>query len=197
MEFGVHLPLLAFRGQAFSLSRLVDYAETAEQLGFTTLCANDHLTFSRPWLDSVTALAAILTKTRHMTLMTTVALPVVRGPIPLAKSFAALDVLSGGRLIAGVGPGSLPQDYALVGSAFEERWKRFDEAIQLLRSLLQHDVPPFRGQFYAGDSTRLKPFPVHEQGVPMWIGSWGSEAGLRRVDRLGDGWLASDYNVTT
>ena len=196
MEFGVHLPLLAFRGQAFSLSRLVDYAETAEQLGFTTLCANDHLTFSRPWLDSVTALAAILTKTRHMTLMTTVALPVVRGPIPLAKSFAALDVLSGGRLIAGVGPGSLPQDYALVGIAFEERWKHFDEAIQLLRSLLQREAPPFRGQFYTGDTTRLEPFPVQEPGVPIWIGSWGSEAGLRRVARLGDGWLASAYHVT-
>ena len=196
MEFGVHLPLVAFRGQAFSLSQLVDYAETAEQLGFTTLCANDHLIASRPWLDSVTALAAILTKTRHMTLMTTVALPVVRGPIPLAKSLAALDVLSGGHLIAGVGPGSSPQDYALVGIAFEERWKRFDEAIRLLRSLLQRDAPPFRGQFYAGDTTRLEPFPVQEPGVPIWIGSWGSEAGLRRVARLGDGWLASAYHVT-
>ena len=196
MEFGVHLPLLAFRRQAFSLSRLLDYAETMEQLGFTTLCANDHLTFSRPWLDSLTALAAVLTKTRHMTLMTTVALPVVRGPIPLAKSLAALDVLSGGRLIAGVGPGSLPQDYALVGMAFEERWKRFDEAIQLLRSLLQRDAPPFRGQFYAQASTLLEPFPTQEPGVPIWIGSWGSEAGLRRVAHLGDGWLASAYHVT-
>jgi alkanesulfonate monooxygenase SsuD/methylene tetrahydromethanopterin reductase-like flavin-dependent oxidoreductase (luciferase family) len=196
MEFGVHLPLLAFRGQSFSLSRLVDYAETAERLGFTTLCANDHLTFSRPWLDSVTALASILTKTRHMTLMTTVALPVVRGPVPLAKSLAALDVLSGGHLIAGVGPGSSPQDYALVGIAFEERWKRFDEAIQLLRSLLQREVPPFRGQFYASEATRLEPFPVQEPGVPIWIGSWGSEAGLRRVARLGEGWLASAYHVT-
>ncbi len=196
MEFGVHLPLLAFRGQAFSLSRLVEYAEAAEQLGFTTLCANDHLTFSRPWLDSLTALASILTKARHMTLMTTVALPVVRGPVPLAKSLAALDVLSGGRLIAGVGPGSLPQDYALVGIAFEERWKRFDEAIQLLRRLLQRDAPPFRGRFYAEASTSLEPFPSQELGVPMWIGSWGSEAGLRRVARLGDGWLASAYHIT-
>jgi probable F420-dependent oxidoreductase len=196
MEFGVHLPLLAFRGQAFSLSQLVDYAETAERLGFTTLCANDHLIASRPWLDSVTALAAVLTKTRHMTLMTTVALPVVRGPMPLAKSLAALDVLSGGHLIAGVGPGSSPQDYALVGIAFEERWKRFDEAIQLLRSLLRRDAPPFSGQFYAGDTTGLEPFPVQEPGVPIWIGSWGSEAGLRRVARLGDGWLASAYHVT-
>ena len=196
MEFGVHLPLLAFRGQAFSLSRLVDYAETADQLGFTTLCANDHLIASRPWLDSLTALASLLTKTPHMKLMTTVALPVVRGPFPLAKSLAALDVLSGGHLIAGVGPGSSPQDYALAGIAFEERWKRFEEAIQLLRSLLQREVPPFRGQFYAGDTTRLEPFPVQESGVPIWIGSWGSEAGLRRVARLGDGWLASAYHVT-
>ena len=196
MEFGVHLPLIAFRGQDFSLSRLVDYAETAEQLGFTTLCANDHLTFSRPWLDSITALAAVLTKTPRMTLMTTVALPVVRGPVPLAKSLAALDVLSGGHLIAGVGPGSLPQDYALAGIAFEERWKRFEEAIQLLRSLLQRDAPPFSSLFYAPPATPLEPFPVQEPGVPIWIGSWGSEAGLRRVARLGDGWLASAYHVT-
>jgi alkanesulfonate monooxygenase SsuD/methylene tetrahydromethanopterin reductase-like flavin-dependent oxidoreductase (luciferase family) len=197
MEFGVHLPLLAFRGQAFSLSRLVDYAETADQLGFTTLCANDHLITSRPWLDSLTALASILTKTPHMTLMTTVALPVVRGPVPLAKSLAALDVLSGGHLIAGVGPGSSPQDYALAAIAFEERWKRFDESIQLLRSLLQREVPPFQGQFYAGDTIRLEPFPMQEPGVPLWIGSWGSEAGLRRVARLGDGWLASAYHITS
>jgi alkanesulfonate monooxygenase SsuD/methylene tetrahydromethanopterin reductase-like flavin-dependent oxidoreductase (luciferase family) len=196
MEFGVHLPLVAFRGQAFSLSRLLDYAETAEQLGFSTLCANDHLTFSRPWLDSLTALASILSKTHHMTLMTTVALPVVRGPIPLAKSLAALDVLSGGHLIAGVGPGSSPQDYTLVGIAFEERWKRFDEAIQLLRRLLKQDTQPFSGQFYAEASTPLEPFPAQEPGVPIWIGSWGSEAGLRRVARLGDGWIASAYHVT-
>src|SRR2546430_6401582 len=126
MEFGVHLPLLAFRGQAFSLSRLVDYAETAERLGFTTLCANDHLMATRPWLDSMTALAAILTKTPRMTLMTTVALLVVRGPVPLAKSLAALDVLSGGRLIAGVGPVFFHQDYALVVIPFDQRWNLSD-----------------------------------------------------------------------
>ena len=51
----------------------------------------------------------------------------LRGPILLAKALTALDVLSGGRLIAGVDPGSLPQDYALVGIAFEERWTHFDE----------------------------------------------------------------------
>src|SRR5437660_4934243 len=111
MEFGVHLPLLAFRGQAFSLSRLVDYAETAERLGFTTLCANDHLIYSRPWLDNLIALASVLTRTHRITLMTTAALPVVRGPAPLAKALAALEVLSGGRLVVGVSPGSSTRDY--------------------------------------------------------------------------------------
>jgi hypothetical protein len=121
---------------------------------------------------------------------------IARHLLSLAKSLAALDVLSGGHLIAGVGPGSSPQDYALVGIAFEERWKRFDEAIQLLRRLLKQDMPPFSGQFYAEASTPLEPFPAQEPGVPIWIGSWGSEAGLRRVARLGDGWLASAYHVT-
>src|SRR6059058_3212538 len=95
MEFGVHLPTMAFGEHSFSLADLVSSAETAERLGFTTLCANDHLIYSRPWLDSLIALASTLTCTHRITLMTTAALPVVRGPAPLAKALAALDLLSG------------------------------------------------------------------------------------------------------
>ena len=171
MEFGAHLPLVTFRGQAFSLSCLVDSAETAEQLGFTTLCADDHLIFSRPWLASLTALAAVLTKTHHMALMTTAARPRGTRTRSAGKVPGRLDVLSGGRLIAGVGPGSLPQDYALAGIAFEERWKRFEEAIKLLRRLLQRHAPLFSGQFYAEASAPLEPVPTQEPGVPIWIGS--------------------------
>src|SRR6266571_7225639 len=195
MEFGVHLPIMAFGEHPFSLADLVSSAETAERLGFTTLCANDHLIYSRPFLDGLIALASILTCTHRISLMTTAALPVVRGPAPLAKALAALDVLSGGRLVVGVSPGSSAHDYALAGIAFEERWKRFDEAVQLLRCLLCPDAPPFSGQFYAWEMTRLEPFPVQESGPPIWIGSWGSDAGLRRVARLGDGWLASAFNT--
>ena len=204
MEFGAHLPLIGFHGPSFSLPRLLDYTETVERLGFTTLCVNDHLIATRPWLDSLTALASVIAHTHHLKLMTTLVLPVVRGPIPLAKALAALDVLSGGRLVVGAGPGSLPQDYTLVDIAFEERWKRFDEVVQLLRSLLRPGAPPFHGQFYASAIARLEapvmaslePFPAQEAGPPIWIGSWGSDAGLRRVARLGDGWLASAYNAT-
>jgi probable F420-dependent oxidoreductase len=195
MDYGAHLPLIATDGRSWSLRRLLEYAETAERLGFAALSANDHLLFSRPWLDGPTALAAVLSASGRMDLMTTVALPVVRGPVPLAKSLAAIDILSGGRLIAGVGPGSSAWDYDAVGIPFDERWKRLDEAVRALRALWSKDDPPFKGEFYATEGVALEPYPAQRPGPPIWIGSWGSEAGLRRTARLGDGWLASAYNT--
>src|SRR5258708_9732983 len=195
MEFGVHLPTMAFEENTFSLAALVRSAETAERLGFTTLCANDHLIYSRPWLDNLIALASVLTSTHRITLMTTAALPVVRRPAPLAKTLAALDVLSGGLLVVAVSPGSSGRSYPLAGIAFEERWKRVDQAVQLLRCLLCPDAPPFSGHFYAWERTRLEPLPVQESGPPIWIGSWGADAGTRRGSRLGDGWLTSAFQI--
>jgi probable F420-dependent oxidoreductase len=196
MEFGVHLPLMDFGGHPFTLDHLVSYAATAHRLGFTSLAANDHLTFTVPWLDGSTALAVVLAVTGDMSVFTSLALPVVRGPVPVAKTLAAIDRLSGGRLRVGVGPGSSADDYAAVGVDFAERWVRFDEAVQALRSLWQSDRPPFVGRFYSTEGIRLEPTPAQEDGPPIWIGSWGSDAGLRRVARLGDGWLASAYNTT-
>jgi len=196
MDYGVHLPLIGFDGRPWSLPRLLEYAETAERLGFAALAANDHLVFSRPWLDGPTALSSVLAATGQMDLMTTVALPIVRGPVQLAKSLAAIDILSGGRLIAGVGPGSSARDYAAVRVPFEERWKRLDEAVGTLRVLWREDGPPFEGEFYSTEGIALEPHPTRQPGPPIWIGSWGSEAGLRRTARLGDGWLASAYNTT-
>jgi alkanesulfonate monooxygenase SsuD/methylene tetrahydromethanopterin reductase-like flavin-dependent oxidoreductase (luciferase family) len=123
-------------------------------------------------------------------------LPIVRGPIQTAKTLAAIDILSGGRLVVGVGPGSSPRDYAAIGLDFEERWKRFDEAIITLRSLPSEDAESFEGTFYSTEDLALEPLPTRREGPPIWIGSWGSPAGLRRVARLGDGWLASGYNTT-
>jgi alkanesulfonate monooxygenase SsuD/methylene tetrahydromethanopterin reductase-like flavin-dependent oxidoreductase (luciferase family) len=195
MEFGVHLPVMAWGGEAFTLDSLLLYAETATRLGFRALSTNDHLVFNRPWLDGPTALASVLERTGDMTLATTISLPVVRGPVPLAKALAAIDVLSGGRVVVGVGPGSLDRDYAAVGIPWVERWPRFEEAIQALRALWR-EGEPFEGRFYSTVDVRLEPSPAQPGGPPIWVGSWGSNAGLRRVARLGDGWLASGYNAT-
>ncbi len=130
-----------------------------------------------------------------MTLATTVSLAVVRGPVPVAKTLGAIDRLSGGRLVVAVGPGSSLEDYAAVGLDFAERWPRFDEAISALRALWR-DGEPFTGRFYSTEGISLEPRPAQPLGPPIWVGSWGSDAGLRRVARLADGWLASAYNTT-
>jgi alkanesulfonate monooxygenase SsuD/methylene tetrahydromethanopterin reductase-like flavin-dependent oxidoreductase (luciferase family) len=166
-----------------SLVRLTGAVDAARQCGFAAVSANDHFLFQAPWLDGPTALASVIEHSGAMELATTVALVALRGPVPLAKTLAALDVLSDGRVIAGVGPGSSERDYDAVGVPHEERWARFDDAVARLRSLLQPD-------------SQLAPAPRRPGGIPLWIGSWGSAAGLRRVARLGDGWLASAYNTT-
>jgi alkanesulfonate monooxygenase SsuD/methylene tetrahydromethanopterin reductase-like flavin-dependent oxidoreductase (luciferase family) len=196
MELGAHLPLIEFDGEHRTLADLRAYARQAASHDYRYLCANDHLLFSRPWLDGPTALAAVLDDAAGMSVATTVALPVVRGPVQTAKTLAALDILSGGRLVAGVGPGSSPHDYAAVGVNFEERWPRFDESIRTLRSLLSRDAGDFSGRFYSTEGIVLEPPPPRRVGPPIWVGSWGSRAGLRRAARLGDGWLASGYNTT-
>ena len=196
MRFGAHLPLMDFGGNPYTLDHLVAYTRAADKLGFDVLAANDHLVFAVPWLDGPTALAAVAGASGAMTLATTVALPVVRGPVQLAKSLGAIDRLSGGRLLVAVGPGSSPRDHEIVGLDFDERWKRLDEAIPALRALWTEGTEPYEGRFYSTHGVELRPYPARPDGPPIWIGSWGSEAGLRRVARLGDGWLASAYNTT-
>ena len=172
MRFGAHLPQIDFDGTGHDVAALGPYVDAARDLGYSAITANDHLVFQRPWLDGLMALASVLDRAGELTVATTVALPVVRGPVVLARTAAALNLLSGGRLVLGVAPGSSARDYAAVGVPFEERWSRFDAALSVLRTELE------------GES------------IPIWVGSWGSAAGLRRVARLGDGWLASAYNTT-
>jgi alkanesulfonate monooxygenase SsuD/methylene tetrahydromethanopterin reductase-like flavin-dependent oxidoreductase (luciferase family) len=197
MDLGIHLPLMQFGGEELSLGRLEQTVDAARDSGLAAVSANDHFVFSTPWLDGPTALASVIERTGDLTLATTVSLAVLRGPVPLAKTLAALDVLSEGRLVAALGPGSSKRDYDALGISFDERWKRFDEAIAVLRGLLEGKSCPERAQYYRVPSdVELAPAPRHGRGIPLWIGSWGSDAGLRRVARAGDGWLASAYNTT-
>jgi alkanesulfonate monooxygenase SsuD/methylene tetrahydromethanopterin reductase-like flavin-dependent oxidoreductase (luciferase family) len=197
VELGVHLPLMRFGEEPLSLARLTGTVDAARDLGFAAISANDHFVFQTPWLDGPTALASMIERSGKMTLATTLSLAVLRGPIPLAKALAAIDVLSEGRLVAALGPGSSERDYRVLGIPFEERWKRFDEAVALLRALLKGDRPPEPSRHYpVTPDVELAPGPWRQDGIPLWIGSWGSSAGLARVANAGDGWLASAYNTT-
>ena len=196
MDFGVHLPLMDFGDQGLSWERLEQTVDAARECGFAAVSANDHFVFSTPWLDGPTALAAMVERSGDMVLATTLSLASLRGPVPLAKALSALDVLSDGRVVAGVGPGSSRRDYDALGVPFEDRWKRLDEAIAMLWALLRGDAWTDPARYFAPPQSRLSPPPRQAGGIPLWIGSWGSEAGLRRVARAGDGWLASAYNTT-
>jgi len=179
----VHLPLMEFGDEGQSLARLTRAVDAARECGLAAISANDHFLFQTPWLDGPTALAAVAERSGSMELATTVALVTLRGPAALAKTLAALDVLSYGRVVAGVGPGSSERDYDAAGIPWDERWPRFEEAVTRLRALL-------------GPESELAPAPRREDGIPLWLGSWGSAAGLRRIARLGDGWFASAYNTS-
>ena len=192
MEVGTHLPQVATGTDRPDAGRVRDVVDAARELGLAAVCANDHLAFHRPWLDGPTLLAAVADRTGGMDLATTVALPSLRGPAQLAASLATLSELAPGRVVAGVGPGSSATDHALAGVPYDDRWRRFDESVLVLRGLLDGgDLPGDWAERLGGNEVVAPRAPV-----PVWVASWGSAAGLRRVARLGDGWLASAYNTT-
>ena len=188
----MHLPQVAASGERVDVRRVRDVVDAARDLGLAAVCANDHLAFHRPWLDGPTLLAAVADRAGGMDLATTVALPSLRGPVQLAAVLATLGALAPGRVVAGVGAGSSATDHALAGVPFEDRWRRFEEALAVLRGLVGGGpVPAGWADLLAGAEVAAPRGPV-----PVWVASWGSPAGLRRVARWGDGWLASAYNTT-
>ena len=111
---------------------------------------------------------------------------------------------------AGVGPGSHKGDYDVCGIPFEQRWSRFNEALEILRMVwnnkdreydnLKSPTPTcidYDGKYYHLEKISIEPKPFQKPHPPIFIGTWGSsDAGLRRVAKYGDGWMASAYNIT-
>lgn len=193
MEFGAHLPLIDFGAGGLNLGDICAYARTASELGYTVLSANDHLVWHRPWLDGPTALTAVLEHGASMTLATSIAIPVVRHPVVLAKWLTTLACLTDRRIVAGLGPGSSAGDHDAVASPFDLRWSRFDEAFGAVKALVRGQRPA-TGEYYDLADVRLDPLP---RRIPeVWFGSWGSDRRLRAMAADADGWLASAYNTT-
>jgi alkanesulfonate monooxygenase SsuD/methylene tetrahydromethanopterin reductase-like flavin-dependent oxidoreductase (luciferase family) len=185
VEAGVHLPQVDLTGTGLTSDRLLRVAGHAHALGFAAVSANDHFRFARPWLDGLVALSLVAAHVGPLELTTTVALPSLRGPLPLASALAGLNHLTSGRVVAGVGAGSSRSDHDLANVEFEDRWSRFDGSVARLRTLLQGESSLSRTQLGGGPDT----------DIALWVASWGSDVGLRRVARLGDGWVASAYNT--
>ena len=137
IAFGVHMPVMGFSsGEKDFLSRkqILSVAQKAEFLGYDSLSVNDHIVFRTSWLDAISTLSAVAAITNKIKLGTSILNIVIRNPVVCAKALSAIDILSSGRLFAaGVAPGSHKGDYDVCGIPFEERWKRFTEALQILR----------------------------------------------------------------
>ena len=164
-------------------------AELAEELGYDSIWAGEHLSFHNPILDLGVALATFATVTDRILLGAGVVLLPLRHPSLIAKQAASLDYLSGGRLQLGLGVGGEGAgDFEAAGIPLSERGARADEGIVALRALLTERPASFHGRFCRFSGVSIEPAPVREGGPPLLVGG-RSDAAIRRAGRLGDGWL--------
>lgn len=186
-SFGAFLSLHPPREQ-FELVRRV------EALGFDSVWCGDHVSFHLPLYESLTLLAAYAAITERIRLGTAVYLLALRPPAVVAKITATLDVLSGGRLIFGVGVGGEnPKEFEACGVPHRERGARVTEALEVVRALWRDTPATFKGRFTSFERVSIDPKPVQQPGPPIWIGG-RSDAALARAGRQGDGWVS--YVVT-
>jgi probable F420-dependent oxidoreductase len=170
-------------------------AERAEDWGIDSFWLSDHLLAPSPELDVVATLALIASRTTRMKLGPSVLLLNLRHPLLVAKAFASLDYLSGGRMVMAVGTGANLADYAACGIPPESRGKRLDEGIEVLRTVWRSDKAAYHGQFFNFDNVSIAPRPQPRANndfgtMDIWVGG-RSEAALKRTARLADGYFAS------
>jgi alkanesulfonate monooxygenase SsuD/methylene tetrahydromethanopterin reductase-like flavin-dependent oxidoreductase (luciferase family) len=194
INFGVLLPTReAVMSGRSDPSTLMQIAERAEALGFSSVWVGDSLT-ARPRIDALTTLAAVGARTRGVRLGTAIFLAALRNPIMLAYQLASLDWITGGRIDLGVGYGrpkepAAEHEFKILGLDPSARMKMSEELIQVMRRLwLEKDVS-YAGKFTSFEHVTLEPKPVQPKGVPIWIASNNVEPGLKRVARLGDAWI--------
>ena len=193
MKFGLYLPNF---GPLASAEWIPALAQHAEGLGFDSIWAADNIVYppqyaerlGSEFYEAVTTLAYVAALTRHIRIGTAVLVLPYRNPLILAKALATLDVFSQGRLIVGVGVGSMAEEYAALGAPFADRGTAADEYLRIIRTLWTQEHPKFSGKFFRFSDVLFAPRPVQQPSPPIWVGGNSSRA-LRRVAELGDGWL--------
>lgn len=211
MEFGIHI---GTRGCMTTRENVMALATRAEALGYGVLGVADHVvapvttavrypyTADGIWpgaptgecMDTLATLAFLAGCTSRIRLLTSVIVVPHRQPVLTAKLFATADVLSGGRVIAGVGAGWMPEEFAALGTPpFAERGAVTDEYIQAWKTLWTQGRPRMDGKYANFDNVVFEPKPI-SQPIPIWVGG-ESPRSLRRVAEHGDGWYPVSNNA--
>lgn len=168
--------------------------ERVDQSGYDSLWVGDHIAFPLAIFDPLLQLAQAGVASRRLLLGTAVFLLPLRHPTPVAKQVSTLDHLLEGRLIFGVGVGGeFPKEYEACGVPLAERGARLSESIEVLRKLWGGGSVSHAGRFFRFDGVAMEPPPRQPGGPPIWCGG-RSDAALRRIGRLTDGWMS--YVVT-
>ncbi|GAB2991784.1 LLM class flavin-dependent oxidoreductase [Amycolatopsis acidiphila] len=190
MKFGLLLPSGQAQLQAGGSARgVVETAVQAEALGFDSVWAGDSMVRAR--LEPLTLLATIAQATERITLGTAVLIPAYRHPVHAALTITSLDLLSGGRLVLGVGvgfPGFSEQEFDLAGVRFKTRFSQLDDTVELWRQLWTGSPDRFDGKVLHYGWLPEVPRPAQPGGPPIWLGGITPSA-LRRTAELYDGWL--------
>lgn len=186
-------------GVGFSVSRagipgpeeICAFAERVEELGLDSIWPSDHIVSRQPSLDVACTMALFAARTKRIKMGPSVLSLPARDPIQVAKTFATLDHLSGGRrrVIMAVGLGGDPRDCTVSGIPADERGARMREGVEVMRKLWSGPKVTHEGRFYRFADVTIEPRPV---GGPLdvWIGGQ-SDLALKRVARYGDGWMPS------
>ncbi|WP_326566259.1 LLM class flavin-dependent oxidoreductase [Amycolatopsis rhabdoformis] len=187
MKFGLLLP--AGLAQLRDVPAIVDLAREAERLGFDSVWAGDSIVRAR--LEPLTLLTAVAQATSRVTIGTAVLLPAFRHPVQAALTLTSLDLLSGGRLVVGVGagfPGFSEPEFELVGVRFKTRFSHLDDVVRLWRELWTGAPRSFHGKVLHYDWLPDVPRPARAGGPPIWLAG-ATPSALCRAGSLYDGWL--------
>ena len=176
-------------------------AEVADQLGYDHLTCCEHIAVPgyqagrrgvRYW-DPLATLGYLAARTRSIRLATNVLVLGYHHPLELAKQYGTLDVVSNGRVILGVGVGTLKEEFDLLEAPFEDRGARGNDAIRALRAALSKREPTYRGEYYSFGDLVVEPCAVQEK-LPIWVGGRTLRS-LRRAVDLADGWCPFGITV--
>jgi probable F420-dependent oxidoreductase len=202
MRLGIITPVVLRRPHAHApwerdagIEEIALVAEAADRLGYHHVTCSEHVAvpFSAgdmrgaAYWDPLSTFGYLAARTQQIRLVTHVLVLGYHHPLEIAKRYGTLDRVSNGRLILGVGVGTLQEEFELLGAQFEGRGERADDALRALRASLGRREPTYHGTHYDYEGFVVDPWATQER-VPIWIGGKTARS-LRRAVELADGWV--------